>query len=78
MVFTNVDPNQNILVAATSPPRVKICDFGISRNIDSLNKTFTHTGHMTTSYAAPELLGCDTARGNDRNTEKVDIWLWDV
>lgn len=70
---------QNILIASTSPIRVKITDFGVSKRAVG---TSLRTGCGTDLYRAPEQLGLlpkKMAR-NPRNsyTNAVDLWALGV
>lgn len=60
---------QNILIASTSPIRVKIADFGLSKQ---QNNTSLRTNCGTSGYLAPELLGLVPKKRS--YTYSVDMW----
>lgn len=63
---------QNILVVSPGPSwRVKVADFGISKNIESTQMKTLRVG--TPGYKAPELLRVEDT-GSSNYTAAVDIW----
>ena len=57
-----------------SPIRVKLGDFGISKQIQPQATTALHTQVSTRIYAAPEVLGLDSNCETSVYTNSVDIW----
>ena len=57
-----------------SPVRVKLGDFGISKQIQPQATTALHTQVSTRIYAAPEVLGLDSNSETSVYTNSVDIW----
>lgn len=45
---------QNILLSSLSPPRIKLCDFGTGKTMNSIAATSGSTGLHSLMYAAPE------------------------
>ncbi|PUU76163.1 kinase-like domain-containing protein [Tuber borchii] len=64
----------NIFVVSTSPFRVKLGDFGISKRIRPQDTTTFHTQVSTRIYGAPEVLGLDSNNEASDYTNSVDIW----
>ncbi|PUU76904.1 kinase-like domain-containing protein, partial [Tuber borchii] len=64
----------NILVVSTSPCRVKLGDFGISKRISPQGNIAFQTHVGTQSYCAPEVLGLDPCSETSMYTNSVDIW----
>ncbi|PUU76166.1 kinase-like domain-containing protein [Tuber borchii] len=64
----------NIFVVLTSPFRVKLGDFGISKRIRPQDTTTFHTQVSTQIYGAPEVLGLDSNSKISAYTNAVDIW----
>ncbi|PWW73099.1 kinase-like protein [Tuber magnatum] len=64
----------NIFVVSTSPIRVKLGDFGISKRIRAQDTTTFHTQVSTPVYGAPEVLGLDPYSETSVYTNSVDIW----
>ncbi|RPB15944.1 Pkinase-domain-containing protein [Morchella conica CCBAS932] len=62
---------QNILVASTSPIRVKIADFGVTKQASDSTQLRTVVG--TWGYMAPEVLGFSDAETSGY-TSSADIW----
>ena len=57
-----------------SPVRVKLGDFGISKQIQPQATTTFHTQVSTRIYGAPEVLGLDSNSETSVYTNSVDIW----
>ena len=57
-----------------SPVRVKLGDFGISKQIKPQATTTFHTQVSTRIYGAPEVLGLDSNSETSVYTNSVDIW----
>ena len=57
-----------------SPARVKLGDFGISKQIQPQDTTIFHAQVSTRIYAAPEVLGLDSNSETSAYTNSVDIW----
>jgi serine/threonine protein kinase len=63
---------QNILVASINPWRVKLADFGVSKQLFEATQLHTQTG--TPAYQAPELREASRNSGADTYSLSVDIW----
>jgi serine/threonine protein kinase len=63
---------QNILVASINPWRVKLADFGVSKQLHEATQLQTQTG--TPAYQAPELREASRDSRADMYSLSVDIW----
>jgi len=61
-------------VVSTSPVRVKLGDFGISKRIQPQATTTSNTPVSTQIYGAPEVQGVDSNSETSVYTNSVDIW----
>jgi len=57
-----------------SPVRVKLGDFGVSKQIQDPTTTTFHTQVSTPAYGAPEVLGLDSTSETSEYTNSVDVW----
>jgi glycogen synthase kinase 3 beta len=65
IIHRDLKPENILLNTLEAPPTVKLCDFGSSKKLSSLNTPYI----VSRFYRAPELIFCNTKYGSE-----IDIW----
>ncbi|MEW5314634.1 MAG: hypothetical protein WDW38_006112 [Sanguina aurantia] len=73
VAYRDLKPD-NCLLTADSPPRLKLCDFGVSKRWDKDSSSKMATIAGTPGYLCPEMLGKLLYGGSEYDAVKSDIW----
>lgn len=65
---------ENTLIDSRIPPRIKICDFGMSKGWEDNEERNAYTVLGTVDYVAPEILEEDMVKLEGYNPEEADVW----
>ena len=63
----------NVLLDASSPPKIKLCDFGLSKLWQQMEDLNTHTAVGTPAYMPPEIL-TQLSKDTGYDPLSADVW----